>query len=49
MVLVHGLLCSRLDMAHFAEELVLRGFTVLAPATPQQLSVKRNDKDIEGP
>ena len=32
-VLVHGLLCSRLDMAHFAEELVLRGFTVLAPAT----------------
>lgn len=37
-VLVHGLLCSRLDMAHFAEELVLRGFTVLAPEMDESVS-----------
>lgn len=45
-MLVHGLLCSRLDMAHFAEELVLRGFTVLAPAT-WQFSVKGHRRTMK--
>eukprot|EP00434_Breviolum_minutum_P013544 symbB.v1.2.011937.t1/scaffold814.1/size160240/7 len=45
-VLVHGLLCSRLDMAHFAEELVLRGFTVLAPEMDD--SVSHEDAVVPG-
>ncbi|CAK9012217.1 unnamed protein product, partial [Durusdinium trenchii] len=37
-VLVHGLLCSRLDMAHIAEDLCRRGFSVLAPEMDDSVS-----------
>ena len=37
-VLVHGLLCSRLDLAHIAEQLAVRGFTVVAPEMDDSVS-----------
>ncbi|CAE7258529.1 unnamed protein product, partial [Symbiodinium pilosum] len=37
-VLVHGLLCSRLDLAHVAEALVAKGFTVVAPEMDDSVS-----------
>lgn len=37
-VLVHGLLCTRLDFAHIAETLAARGFTVVAPEMGDSVS-----------
>ena len=37
-VLVHGLLCSRLDLAHVAEALASRGFAVVAPEMDDSVS-----------
>ena len=37
-VLVHGLLCSRLDLAHVAEALASMGFTVVAPEMDDSVS-----------
>ncbi|CAE8639122.1 unnamed protein product, partial [Polarella glacialis] len=37
-VLVHGLLCTRLDLAHVAEALAARGFTCVAPEMDDSVS-----------
>mmetsp|Transcript_32507 Transcript_32507/g.107146 ORF Transcript_32507/g.107146 Transcript_32507/m.107146 type:complete len:262 (-) Transcript_32507:663-1448(-) len=36
-VLAHGLLCSRFDLAHIAEALARRGFLVVAPEMPDSI------------